>query len=90
MTLPHGPRRARIAFSDIAAKQLETITSEAELHALDRALVVLSVAPDIGDAIPGDTVGPRLRQYTDELEAVRILYFVTALRTVVVVAYIEV
>ncbi|MFD9437036.1 hypothetical protein [Streptomyces sp. NPDC060002] len=90
MALPHGPRRARIAFSDAAAKQLETITSEAELHALDRALVVLSVDPDIGDAIPGDTAGPRLRQYTDELEAVRILYFVTALRTVVVVAYIEV
>ncbi|MFF1446169.1 hypothetical protein [Streptomyces sp. NPDC058295] len=90
MTLPHGPRRARIAFSGAAAKQLETITSEAELHALDRALVVLSVDPDIGDAIPGDTAGPRLRQYTDELEAVRILYFVTALRTVVVVAYIEV
>jgi hypothetical protein len=90
MTLPHGPRRARIAFSDAAAKQLETITSEAELHALDRALVVISVDPDIGDAIPGDTASPRLRQYTDELEAVRILYFVTALRTVVVVAYIEV
>ncbi|MDQ0688699.1 hypothetical protein QFZ56_007662 [Streptomyces achromogenes] len=90
MTLRHGPRRARIAFSDAAAKQLETITREAELHALDRALVVISVDPDIGDAIPGDTAGPRLRQYTDELEAVRILYFVTALRTVVVVAYIEV
>ncbi|WP_230193793.1 hypothetical protein [Streptomyces coriariae] len=85
-----------ILSSHAAAKQLETITSEAELHALDRALVVfsvdvvLSVDPDIGDAIPGDTTGPRLRQYTDELEAVRILYFVTALRTVVVVAYIEV
>ncbi|WP_327187391.1 hypothetical protein [Streptomyces sp. NBC_01334] len=90
MTMSHGPRRARIAFSDAAAKQLETITSEAELHALDRALVVISVDPDLGDAIPGDTTGPRLRQYTDELEAVRILYFVTALRTVVVVAYIEV
>lgn len=90
MTLPHGSRRARIAFSDAAAKQLETLTSEAELHALDRALVVISVDPDIGDPIPGDTTSPRLRQYTDELEAVRILYFVTALRTVVVVAYIEV
>ncbi|MFD9395191.1 hypothetical protein ACFWBB_32015 [Streptomyces sp. NPDC060000] len=89
MTLPHGLRRASIAFSDAAAKQLETIISETELHALDRALVVISVDPDIGDAIPGDTTGPRLRQYTDELEAVRIL-FVTALRTVVVVAYIEV
>ncbi|MFF3142578.1 hypothetical protein ACFVRU_12830 [Streptomyces sp. NPDC057927] len=40
--------------------------------------------------IPGDTAGPQLRQYTDDIEAVRVLYFVTALRTVVVVAYIEV
>ncbi|MFJ5548727.1 hypothetical protein [Streptomyces sp. NPDC093225] len=90
MPTSHGPRRARIAFSDSAAKQLEDITTEAELHAVDRALVVLSVDPDIGEPIPGDTAGPQLRQYTDEVEAVRILYFVTALRTVVVVAYIEV
>jgi hypothetical protein len=74
-----APRRARIAFSDSAAKQLEQITSEAEIHALDRALVVISVDPDVGEAIPGDTAGPQLRQY-----------FVTVLLTVVVVAYIEV
>ncbi|MDI6413111.1 hypothetical protein QLX52_30340 [Streptomyces albus] len=86
----HSPRRARIAFSDSAAKQLENITSESEIHALDRALVVVSVDPDVGEPIPGDTAGPQLRQYTDEIEAVRVLYFVTALRTVVVVAYIEV
>ncbi|MGY4983954.1 hypothetical protein ACWCYL_43730 [Streptomyces sp. 900105755] len=79
-----------MAFSDSAAKQLENITSEADIHALDRALVVISVDPDVGEALPGDTAGPQLRQYTDDLEAVRILYFVTALRTVVVVAYIEV
>lgn len=85
-----GPRRARIAFSDFAAKQLENITSEAEIHALDRALVVISVDPDIGEPLPGDIAGPQLRQYTDEFEQVRVLYFVTALRTVVVVAYIEV
>ncbi|WP_327732538.1 hypothetical protein OG749_45340 [Streptomyces nojiriensis] len=85
-----NPRRARIAFSDSAAKQLENITTEREIHALDRALVVISVDPGIGEPIPGDTTGPQLRQYADELEAVRVLYFVTALRTVVVVAYIEV
>ncbi|GHA30829.1 hypothetical protein GCM10010329_62800 [Streptomyces spiroverticillatus] len=84
-----GPRRARIAFSDAAAKQLENITSEAEIHALDRALVVVSVAPDIGEPLPGHAAGPQLRQYTDEVERVRLLYWVTALRTVVVVAYIE-
>ncbi|WP_329449381.1 YqcI/YcgG family protein (plasmid) [Streptomyces sp. NBC_01426] len=90
MAPQHSRRRARIAFSHSAAKQLENITNEAEIHALDRALVVISVHPDIGDPIPGDTTGPQLRQYADELEAVRVLYFVTALRTVVVVAYIEV
>ncbi|MFD3826783.1 hypothetical protein [Streptomyces sp. NPDC058625] len=40
MAPQHGSRRARIAFSDSAAKQLQNITSEAEIHALDRALVV--------------------------------------------------
>ncbi|MEU0117491.1 hypothetical protein ABZ137_28320 [Streptomyces bobili] len=85
-----GPRRARIAFSASAAKQLENITSEAEVRALDRALVVISVDPEAGEPIPGDTAGPQLRQYTDEVEAVRVMYFVTVLRTVVVVAYIEV
>ncbi|WP_121751289.1 hypothetical protein [Streptomyces sp. E2N166] len=90
MTRQHSPRRARIAFSDAAAKQLESITSEAELHALGRALVVVSVAPDIGETLPGDSSSPQLRQYTDEVERVRVLYWVTALRTVVVVAYVEV
>ncbi|MFF8790884.1 hypothetical protein [Streptomyces sp. NPDC015125] len=90
MPAAHGPRRARIAFSDSAAKQLDAITSEAELHALDRALVVISVDPDAGEPLPGDSTGPHLRQYTDDMEHVRLLYWVTALRTVVVVAYIEV
>ncbi|GAA2427826.1 hypothetical protein GCM10010255_83130 [Streptomyces coeruleofuscus] len=44
-----APHRARIAFSDSAAKQLENITSEAEIHALDRALVV--GGHDVGDAV---------------------------------------
>ncbi|MYS75490.1 hypothetical protein GTY88_34500 [Streptomyces sp. SID5926] len=89
MTHQHGPRRARITFSDAAAKQLETLTSEAELHALDRALVVVSVDPDIGEPLPANFTSPQLRQYTDEIERVRLLYWVTALHTVVVVAYIE-
>ncbi len=89
MAPPHGRRRARIAFTDSAAKQLENITSEAEIHALDRALVVVSVDPEAGDPIPGNTTGPQLREYTDDVERVRLLYWVTALRTVVVVAYLE-
>ncbi|MEV6535865.1 hypothetical protein ACGFWD_40790 [Streptomyces sp. NPDC048448] len=88
--MAHGSRRARIVFSDSAAKQLENITSEAEIHALDRALVVISVDPDAGEPLPGDSTGPQLRQYVDDVERVRLLYWVTALKTVVVIAFIEV
>ncbi|MGW3414122.1 hypothetical protein [Streptomyces sp. NPDC000888] len=84
-----GRRRAQIAFSDAAAKQLENLIDEHRIHALDRALVAISVDPDIGAPIASDATRPELRQYTDEIERVRILYFVTTLRTVVVVAYIE-
>ncbi|MCY0922851.1 hypothetical protein OS965_32710 [Streptomyces sp. H27-G5] len=90
MPRPHSPRRARITFSDSAAKQLESLTSEADIHALDRALVVISVDPDVGEPIPGTAAGPRLRQYADDVERVRILYWVSVLQTVVVVAYLEV
>ncbi|MEV7729755.1 hypothetical protein AB0P15_34345 [Streptomyces sp. NPDC087917] len=85
------PRRARIAFSESAAKQLEELDTEAAVHALDRALVALSVDPEIGDPLPTDADGgrPALRRYADEIERVVVLYFVTALRTVVVVAHIE-
>lgn len=90
MPTPHGPRRARITFSDSAAKQLESITSEADIHALDRALVVVSVDPEVGEPIPGTAAGPQLREYADDVERVRLLYWVSVLRTVVVVAYLEV
>ncbi|KPI00003.1 hypothetical protein OK074_5951 [Actinobacteria bacterium OK074] len=90
MPRPHGPHRARITFSDSAAKQLESLTSEADIHALDRALVVISVDPEVGEPLPGTAAGPRLREYADDVERVRILYWVSVLQTVVVVAYIEV
>ncbi|MFF9049058.1 hypothetical protein [Streptomyces parvulus] len=64
--------------------------TKAELHALDRALVGVSVDPDIGEPLPADTSGPQPRQYTDEIERVRRLCWGTVLRTVVVVACIEV
>ncbi|MFJ9339113.1 hypothetical protein ACIRP0_07445 [Streptomyces sp. NPDC101733] len=93
MTTGPTPRRARIAFSESAAKQLEELGTEAAVHALDRALVALSVDPEIGDPLPAaadpDGGRPALRRYADEIERVVVLYFVTALRTVVVVAYIE-
>ncbi|MGW1364523.1 hypothetical protein ACWCQP_44855 [Streptomyces chartreusis] len=83
----HARGRARIFFSDAAAKQIEAITDEAEIHALDRALTALSVAPDLGTPIPDSQ--PELREYTDDVDDVRVIYFLTALRTVVIVAYVE-
>jgi transposase-like protein len=40
--------------ADPKDKELEGgLTTEAEVHALDRALVAISVNPDIGDPVPG-------------------------------------
>ena len=83
----HSRPRARVVFSPSAEKQIEALTDEAQLLALDRALAVLSVDPDAGAPIPGSH--PGLRDYRDDVDDVRVIYFVTALRTVVVVAYIE-
>lgn len=80
----HGPRRARVAFSDSAADQLAKL-GVMETLALDRAIVALSIDPELGTPIP-DSV---LRDYQDE-DGVRLLYFLSALRSVVVVAYLEV
>lgn len=85
--MPQHSRRARIAFTDSAAKQIEALTDEAEIRALDRALAVLSLDPDLGTPIPGTHA--ELREYTDEVDDVRVIYYVTALRTVVIVAYVE-
>ncbi|AVH54505.1 MULTISPECIES: type II toxin-antitoxin system RelE/ParE family toxin [Streptomyces] len=62
--------RARIFFTDSAAKQIEAITDEAEIHALDRALTALSVAPDLGSPIPDSH--PELREYA--VDDVRVIY----------------
>ncbi|MEV1048721.1 sigma factor-like helix-turn-helix DNA-binding protein [Streptomyces sp. NPDC049916] len=87
-TAPHRPRHARIAFSDSGAKQLDS--SEAELHSVDRALIVVSVDSDDAELLPGNSTGPQLRQYVDDVERVRLVYWVTALETIVVVAFLQV
>jgi hypothetical protein len=51
---------------------------------MDRALVVVSVDLGAGEPFPGASTGPRLRQYTDDVEQKSAFrYFVTALRTTV-------
>ncbi|WP_373034474.1 hypothetical protein [Streptomyces sp. NRRL B-2790] len=47
----------------------------------------MSVAPDLGIPIPGSR--PELRKYADDVDDVRIIYYVSALRTTIVVAYLE-
>ncbi|MEU0103650.1 hypothetical protein [Streptomyces sp. NPDC006267] len=74
----------------VSARQPEDCTPWEELRSAHRALVAISVDPDAEELLPGDTIGPRLRQYADDVEGVRLLYWVTALKTVVVVAFIEV
>ncbi|MEU1128407.1 hypothetical protein ABZ383_00835 [Streptomyces sp. NPDC005900] len=82
----HSGRRARIGFTDSAIAQIDKLT-EPEVHALDRALAALSVDPTMGEPIPGSN--PELRRYTDDVEDVTVIFYVTALRSVIVVAYVE-
>ncbi|MEV4947848.1 hypothetical protein [Streptomyces sp. NPDC053755] len=84
MSPDRGPRRARVVIVEPALSQLEKLTAS-ETHRLDRAIVAISVNPDLGTPVP-DTL---LRDYTDDIDAVRVVYYVTALRTLTIVAYVE-
>nr|WP_202541262.1 hypothetical protein [Streptomyces sp. SID2563] len=67
-----------------ALTQLAKFTAS-ETHRLDRAIVAISVNPKIGTSVP-DTL---LRDYTDDVDGVRVIYYVTALGTITIVAYVE-
>lgn len=85
MSPDHAPFRAQVVFSELAQKQVNALTA-AETHALDRAVVALSVDPSLG----APTRHPALRDYRDPVEDVRIIYYVTVPRaTIVVVGYVE-
>ncbi|MFB8036105.1 hypothetical protein ACFC5Z_24800 [Streptomyces sp. NPDC056004] len=84
MSPEHAARRARVIMVEPALTQLTKLTAN-ETHRLDRAIVAISVNPELGTEVP-DTL---LRDYTDEVDGVRIIYFVTALRTITIVAYVE-
>lgn len=79
-----GPRRARVVLVETALTQLSKL-SAAETHRLDRAIVAISVNPELGTPVQ-DTL---LRDYVDDVDGVRVIYFVTALKTITVVAYVE-
>ncbi|MEE1744161.1 MULTISPECIES: hypothetical protein [unclassified Streptomyces] len=79
-----GPRRSHVITVEPALTQLSKLTA-GETHRLDRAIVAISVNPELGTEVPGTL----LRDYTDEIDGVRVIYFVTALKTITIVAYIE-
>lgn len=79
-----GPRRSRVITVEPALTQLTKLTAS-ETHRLDRAIVAISVNPDLGTRIPGTL----LRDYVDDIDGVRVIFYVTALKTITVVAYIE-
>lgn len=83
----HAPRRAHVTYTDIVAEQLRKLDA-AEMVAADRAFVAISTDPQIGETRQILAGQVPIREYVDD--ATRVLYFVTALGTVVVVAYIEV
>lgn len=80
----HGPRRSQVVLVEPALSQLAKLTA-AETHRLDRVIVAFSVSPELGTPVP-DTL---LRDYVDDVDGVRVIYYVTALRPVAIVAYVE-
>ncbi|MEV2255967.1 hypothetical protein AB0I94_36340 [Streptomyces sp. NPDC050147] len=84
MSPEHGSRRSQVILVEPALTQLAKLTAS-ETHRLDRAIVAISVNPELGTEVPGTL----LRDYADEIDGVRVIYYVTALRTITIVAYVE-
>jgi hypothetical protein len=80
----HGARRSRVILVEPALTQLAKLTAS-ETHRLDRAIVAISVNPELGTEVPGTL----LRDYVDEIDGVRVIYYVTALGSITIVAYVE-
>jgi hypothetical protein len=81
----HLPRRAEVRFSDFAAKQVEAVATTADGRRIDRVLTVLAANPLLGEETPR----PMLRSYWDEAEQIRVVYWLSALRSQIVVGYLE-
>ena len=79
MSSEHAPRRSQVVLVEPALSQLAKLTA-GETHRLDRAIVAISVNPALGTPVP-DTL---LRDYVDDIDGVRVIYYVTALRPVVI------
>jgi len=77
-----GGQRPRIAWHDTALKQISTMTDE-DRQRLDRLLTAVSLDPDIGTP---DASG-LLRDH--QADGCRLLYVATALRSLIIIAYVE-
>ncbi|ARE79499.1 hypothetical protein B6R96_36415 (plasmid) [Streptomyces sp. Sge12] len=77
-------RRSRVVMVEPALTQLTKLTAN-ETHRLDRAIVAISVNPHLGTEVPGTL----LRDYVDDIDGIRVIYYVTALQTITIVAYVE-
>ncbi|WP_405533905.1 hypothetical protein OG787_00330 [Streptomyces sp. NBC_00075] len=84
MSPEHGARRSRVILVEPALTQLAKLTAS-ETHRLDRAIVAISVNPELGTAVPGTL----LRDYVDEIDGVRVIFYTTALGAITIVAYVE-
>ena len=76
----HAPRRSQVALVEPALSQLAKLTAS-ETHRLDRAIVAISVNPELGSEVTGTL----LRDYVDEIDGVRVIYYVTALGSITIV-----
>jgi hypothetical protein len=84
MSPKHSPRKALVVFTPEAEQQVSSLEPK-ELEKLDRALDVISVDPSVGAPMPAS---PVLREYREDTGA-RVIYYATALGSVIVVAYVE-
>ncbi|MFJ3086751.1 hypothetical protein [Streptomyces sp. NPDC086838] len=84
MSPEHSARRSQVVMVEPALTQLGKLNAS-ETHRLDRAIVAISVNPNLGTPVPSTL----LRDYTDDVDGVRVIYYVTALRTITIVAYVE-
>ncbi|GHE80217.1 hypothetical protein GCM10014715_39500 [Streptomyces spiralis] len=82
----HSPQRAQVAFTPECEPVLRKL-SAAELVRLDRALVAISLDPWIGQEKPTRAGHVPLREYIEG--SARVIYHVTVLGSVVIVAYLE-
>ncbi|GEB62158.1 hypothetical protein [Streptomyces gardneri] len=84
MSPDHCARRGQVVLVEPALTQLTKLTSS-ETHRLDRGIVAISVNLEIGAPVPGTL----LRDYGDDIDGIRAIYYVTALRQITIVAYVE-